>query len=254
MSNYKDLVTRIITDGFVKTSRAGNVVYKFGESIAFDLEKGFPIITEREVAYNAAFGELSAFIHGCTKVSEFKALGCNYWDAYGEDLGPIYGAQWRNFEGTDQLRSLINNLKADHSSRRHILTTWNPRRLSEMVLPPCHIMAQYDVYNDKLSSIVYMRSADVMLGLPYDIIVYAGLQHLLARELDLNVGTLQFYFGNCHIYRNHIEAAEAISKSTVERPLPFLHNVCDNLLDFRPDDFYVTGYESGPKITIKLNL
>lgn len=254
MSNYQNLISLILDNGQFKSSRAGNAEYIFGAHWTTDLRLGFPIITERKIDYKQGFGELAAFIKGCTKASEFTDLGCKYWNAYGEDLGPIYGAQWRNFNGVDQLDDLITGLRLDPYSRRHILTTCNPADLDKMVLPPCHLLTQFDVSTEGvLSCVVYMRSCDAILGLPYDIIVYAGLQSLLANQLNLAAGPLQFFFGNIHIYENHLDAAKTIVKQPA-RPRPMLHINNANLLEFMPDDFFITGYEPGPRLDVPLNL
>lgn len=253
MSNYQRLVKRVLNDGSPAQSRAGDVIYKFGESYTTDLRLGFPVITERAIDYNQAFGELAAFIHGCTTQEEFQNYGCKYWAAYGEDLGPIYGAQWRNFNGVDQLNELIFGLATNPESRRHIMSTWNPADLSKMVLPPCHILTQFNVDNDVLEQIVYMRSVDIILGLPYDIIVYAGLQMLLANQLGLTAGKLKFFFGNAHIYQNHIEAAEIIVAEP-SRPRPTLHLNNEDILSFEPNDFYLANYTPGRALKVPLNL
>jgi thymidylate synthase len=253
MSNYQKLIERVSKKGQRAKSRAGNVLYTFGETYSTDLRLGFPVVTEREIDFKQAFGELAAFIHGCTTQEQFQNFGCKYWSDYGDDLGPIYGAQWRNFQGVDQLNELLFNLSADPTSRRHILSTWNPADLDKMALPPCHLLAQFNVADGVLEQIVYMRSVDVILGLPYDIIVYAGLQSLIANQLGLVAGKLKFFFGNTHIYTNHIDAANQILVQPA-RPRPALHINNNDVLLFEPDDFFLTGYEHGPKLKIPLNL
>lgn len=254
MSNYTILLHNVLSTGSWVDTRAGKALCKLGLTYTVDLQAGFPVVTEREINYRAAFGELAAFIHGCTKREEFIAFGCNYWNAYGDDFGPIYGAQWRNFNGIDQLKELVESLKLDPLSRRHILTTWNPADLHKMILPPCHLIAQFHVIGNTLNCTVYMRSCDLVLGLPYDIIVYAGLLSLLAKDIDLKPAQLTFMFGNAHIYENHIEQ---VNKLISENPKwwPQL-NINDNTttLGFLPEHFTLIDYKSGPKLVVPLNL
>lgn len=273
MIQYKDLILRVLREGTSNQSRAGDTVYKFGESISFDLNVGFPIVTARKIDYEQAFGELAAFIQGATSKAEFKKYGCNYWDTTkgpwtdNDDLlGYIYGAQWRSFNGAsgcvDQLKRLIDGLRAEPQSRRHILTTWQPAELHLMALPPCHIMAQFDVNPDgmlwhggMLSCAVYMRSVDIMLGLPYDIILYALLTHLLAEECGYGVKDLHFFFGNAHIYKNHITSGnvdELLYRQTYA--LPRLTLDCPNILNFHPAEAQLDGYVSNGPLKFELNL
>ena len=249
MQQYQDLVKKVLQYGKQSDDRTGQgTLYLFGESIKFDLNAGFPIVTARKINYKAAIGELCAFLRGATKASEFRALGCNYWSSYGENLGPIYGAQWVNWG--DQLATLVKNLKTDPFSRRHILSTWNVEELDSMVLPPCHILAQFDVSPDnmKLSCIVYQRSVDLMLGAPYDFILYAALTQLLAVECGYALGDLKFFFGNTHIYKPHLYNANIVAQAPTH-PLPRLHidAYLPDIEELDPAHFVVTKYEhSGP--------
>ena len=249
MKAYKDLIDRILTNGKPEKARNCPTVHVFGEEISFNLTEGFPIVTLRKIDYMQAVGELTGFLRGYTKKSQFSSVGCRYWNSTGstanDNLGPIYGAQWNNFFGVNQLKVLLTHLKHDKLSRRHVLTCWNPAQINDMVLPPCHIIAQFHVSDDTvLDCIVYMRSVDVMVGLPYDIILYALLMHLLAHCCNMTVGTLKFTFGNTHIYEPHI--MEAIHMIKYE-PLPLSTLVLDpgtSLVTFAPEDVTILDYQS----------
>ena len=254
MEQYRELIDRILVNGIESEDRTKQgTIYKFGESIEFDLQDGFPIVTMREIDFKQAVGELIGFMRGYTKISEFKSVGCNYWDRFSNNdkLGPIYGKQWRDFGGIDQLNVLINMLKHNPTSRRLIMSFWNPPELNSMVLPPCPVLQQFNVQDDKLNCIVYARSIDTMLGLPYDIVVYALLTHILAQECGYNVGKLIFYIGNCHIYRPHImEAIKLIKLPTFELPTLLLNDIKWHKKE--PSDFELIGYTSGPKVKFEL--
>jgi len=256
MKAYKDLCSRVLNLGIPNSSRAGDTIYRFGETLELNLKDGFPLLTMRKIDYTQAFGELAAFIRGETTKEAFSNLGCHYWNTTGgevNELGPIYGYQWRNW-GADQLLGLIDNLQTNPDSRRHILAAWNIEDLDKMVLPPCHILAQFDVSPaKKLSCIVYMRSVDIMLGLPYDIAVYALLTHLLADVCEYTAGELKFFFGNAHIYQNHIAQADELM---LRRPysLPYLVLDCPNILEFHPMEAQLDGYVCQPPMKFELNL
>ena len=249
MHAYRDLIDRVLTKGTVERARNCSTLHVFGEEITFDLTEGFPIVTLRKIDYIQAIGELTGFLRGYTTKSQFNSVGCHYWNSTGgmanDELGPIYGAQWNNFFGINQLKVLLENLHYAKFSRRHILTTWNPAQLNDMVLPPCHIIAQFHVREDHvLDCIVYMRSVDIMLGLPYDIIIYALLVHILAHCCNMFVGTLKFTFGNTHIYTPHIMEAVYMIKYD---PLPLSQLLLDpgtSLLTFDPKDVIIAGYAS----------
>jgi thymidylate synthase len=262
MQQYIDLIDRVLTPWQGQKDRTGvGTRYLFGEHISFDLTDGFPIVSLRKINYKAAFAEAAGFIRGVTSKKAFSALGCNYWNTTGDsdDLGPIYGYQWRNWGG-DQLAKLVQELMYNPFSRRHILSTWNVDDLDSMALPPCHIIAQFNVQQDKnqtprLDCLVYMRSVDIMLGLPYDIIVYALLTHLLAKECQYTVGMLRFTFGNAHIYDNHTMDAIKLIKLEPQAGMVGL-KLAENtsLFNFKPEDAELLGYNPGPSVEFKLNL
>jgi thymidylate synthase len=253
MKAYENLIRKVFETGRMHNSRAGATLAVFGATFEADLRKGFPVITLRKIDYRQAIGELAAFIHGATTVEEFESYGCKYWSAYPNALGPIYGAQWRNFNGVDQLKELLTGLREDPGSRRHMLSTWNPADLDKMVLPPCHLLTQFHVEETWLDCIVYMRSVDIMLGLPYDIIVYALLQELLAAELGLKARKLKFFFGNAHIYQNHFACTFGLLRRE-PMTLPSLEFSCIDLLNFQPEDVSIIGYLSNEPTKFELNL
>jgi len=262
MQQYIQLIDRVLTPWQGQKDRTGvGTRYLFGETIKFDLTRGFPIVSLRNINYKAAFAEAAGFIQGATSKKAFSALGCNYWNTTGQsdDLGPIYGYQWRNWGG-DQLAKLVQELIYNPFSRRHILSSWNIEDLDSMALPPCHIMAQFNVHQEKnktprLDSLVYMRSVDIMLGLPYDIIVYALLTHLLAKECQYDVGELAFSFGNAHIYDNHTMDAIKLIKRAPQAGMVRLKLADDtSIFTFKPGDAELIGYNPGPHVDFKLNL
>jgi thymidylate synthase len=214
MNGYLDLLTRVAGTGKPRPSRVGHTVQRFGEILEIPIGDTLPVLTTRQIFWRPVLGELAAFLEAAEHVDRFKQLGCNYWDAdakrWGRDgwLGRIYGVQWRSWRtGSgvyDQLRALVEGLRSDPHGRRHILTAWNPGELDEMALPPCHVLAQFNVDDDKLDCAVYMRSVDLCLGLPADMILYGALLHLVAEEVHKAAGKLTFFFGDCHVYQEHI--------------------------------------------------
>ena len=230
--DYNSLVSTVITHGEHRPSRAGFTVSLFGCVLRIHcLEQGeFPILTQRKIFPAGVLGELDAFLQGTPNLQDFKAAGCNYWDAnaaaWGRNnelplaersVGRIYGVQWRDWEGKlDQIAVLIAGLKANPYGRRHLLTTYNPAELDEMCLPPCHLLAQFNVRTTKqLDCIVTMRSVDLCLGLPSDIILYATLLLLLCNETGYAPGVLTFMLGDTHVYRDHIDQFQ----EHVKRPM-----------------------------------
>lgn len=222
---YKVLCEQVLRNGYVKPSRVGETLSLPGLSIkTWKVDQEFPVLSSRKIFLPGILGELAAFLHGATKLREFKEQGCNYWDhnasqwhvnkdVLQEDwsVGRIYGAQWRDWgvSGLDQIAELIAGIKADPYGRRHLLTTWNPEELGDMCLPPCHLLAQFYVHDDTLDCIVYMRSVDLALGLPSDLVLYGALLMLVAKETGMKAGSLHMQFGDAHIYKPHIEKLAA---------------------------------------------
>jgi thymidylate synthase len=240
----------------------------FGHQMRFDLRLGFPAITTKKLAWKAVVSELLWFIEGSgderrlaeilhgTRDSEKKTIWtanaeADYWKSKAKfegDLGRVYGVQWRDFGGVDQLQQLIDGIKKDPSGRRHILSAWNPAELDQMALPPCHVLSQFDVTDGYLSCQLYQRSCDMFLGVPFNIASYALLTHIIARECGLKVGDFVWTGGDCHIYTNHVDAVkEQLSRE--ERALPTLFmTVNKKFNEYTMEDFVLENYNPHPAI------
>lgn len=245
--DYHVLIEDVLDNGVNRTGRNGGFTSRFGEVLKHDLRCGFPIITTRKIAWRQAFGELAAFLEGATSLARFKELGCTYWEMNSngkDDLGPIYGAQWRNFGGVDQLQQLLEGLQKNPTSRRHVMSTWNPADLEAMCLPPCHLLTQFHVAKGLLHQTVYMRSVDLCLGLPYDLVLYGLLQHLVAHEVGLEPAEMTFMLGDAHVYDAHDELWQIQKYRSFASAPPVLATVMGvNLLDFQPGDATFINYE-----------
>ena len=275
-TNYLELCERILETGLLSEDRTGvGTLSLFGEQLRFDLAKGFPAITTKKLAWRAVVAELLWFIEGSgderrlaeiqfgtrdnTKKTIWTANAeADYWKhkaRFDGDLGRVYGVQWRNwrspvFKGfysyteTDQLKNLIEGLKTDPNSRRHIISAWNPGDLEKMALPPCHAFMQFYLRNNVLSCQMYQRSADVFLGVPFNIASYALFTHLIAREIGSKVGELILTFGDVHIYNNHIEAVEEqLTRKPYDFPKLDISNV-NSLYSITVDDCKLVDYQS----------
>lgn len=227
---YLDLLADCLHNGVHREGRNGGTYGLFGRQIRFDLSKGFPLLTTKRVHWKAIVVELLWFLRGDTNVKYLHDHGVHIWDEWADengDLGPVYGKQWRSWTAfrrtmtadghrnsatgkhvvIDQIANVIDGLKRDPHGRRHIVTAWNPAQIDEMALPPCHCLFQFFVANGKLSCQLYQRSADIFLGVPFNIASYALLTHLIAREVGLEVGEFVHTFGDVHLYANHVEQA-----------------------------------------------
>jgi len=253
---YAALVSRVIRHGTQRKGRNGYTTASFGEMLRHDMRDSFPVLTTRKIHVNGIFAELAGFLEGATSLKRFKELGCNYWNfnASGDDLGPIYGAQWRDFHGVDQLKELTSGLKSDPYGRRHILTTWNPPEIPQMCLPPCHILNQYLVDSEGvMTSVVYMRSVDLCLGLPSDLVLYGLLHELVAKEVNQTAGELVFMLGDAHVYEQHLENWSIQSQRNAPLSDPRLAIEASNgLFDFLPE--YVELQNYYPREAIKYEL
>lgn len=258
--SYNELVVDVIDFGQERNGRNGPTRALFGETLIIrDLMEGrFPLLTQRRIAYKSVFGELAAFVRGATTIGEFKKWGCNYWDDNArawpinngigqlEDmtLGHIYGAQWVNWEGTgyNQLKALVAKLKNDPHGRRHILQSYSPTAVA--CLPACHLMAQFFV-NDNTHSVdcqVYMRSVDLLIGLPSDIVLYAALLIQVAGEIARPPGELIFVFGDTHVYANHIDLFNAEHRFAPSYELPTYQAIDTSVESFRPEMIQINDY------------
>lgn len=254
---YLKLLRDILDNGVRRDDRTGTgTLGVFGRQMRFDLSKGFPLLTTKKLHTRSIFIELLWFLRGETNIAWLKENGVSIWDEWADaegDLGPVYGKQWRswaapNGQSIDQISKLVHGLKTNPNSRRHIVSAWNPADVDDMALPPCHCLFQFFVADGKLSCQLYQRSADVFLGVPFNIASYALLTHMLAKVVGLEPGDFVHTFGDAHLYLNHLEQAE-LQLSRAPLPLPTL-TVADktDLFGFELSDFVLNDYQSWPHI------
>ena len=254
MHGYIDLLKDILNHGKSRIDRTGvGTLSCFGKSLEVHLDwKAFPLLTTKRTHFKSIAYELLWFLRGDTNVKYLKDHGVSIWDEWadeGGELGPVYGKQWRDFGGVDQIAQLIDQIKKNPFSRRLLVSSWNVGELKNMKLPPCHTLFQFYVDESELSCQVYQRSADIFLGVPFNIASYALLVHMICRTLDLVPGRLIFSFGDIHIYKNHIEQVkEQISR--IPRDLPSLTITAKKLRleDYIYSDFQIEGYNPHPPI------
>lgn len=254
---YEDLVRYVYEHGKYKDDRTGTGTFSVtGGQIRYDLREGFPLITTKRVFLRGVIEELLWFIRGSTNAHELRDKGVHIWDAWAPedgDLGPVYGYQWRNWVGADglahdQLLKAINTLRQNPESRRIIVNAWNVGDLDKMALPPCHMMFQFVVQNGRLDCVVTQRSADMLLGVPFDIASYAALTLLVAQQTDLIPGELIWNGGDCHIYANHVDQVkEQLSREPRQLPLMAV-TPRESILDYTYEDFMLIGYDPWPAI------
>lgn len=258
MQNYLDLLQHILDNGTDKTDRTGTGTRSvFGYQLRYDLSKGFPLVTTKKVHLKSIIYELLWFLKGDTNIQYLKDHGVSIWDEWADkngDLGPVYGAQWRSWKGADhqvidQISEVIDQIKKNPDSRRLIVSAWNVAEIPNMALAPCHALFQFYVANGKLSLQLYQRSADVFLGVPFNIASYALLLMMVAQVCDLEVGDYVHSFGDVHIYNNHFEQVNK-QLSRDPRPLPTmkLNPNIKNIFDFNFEDFTLENYDPHPGI------
>ena len=254
MRQYLAAIKKVMDEGRDTSDRTGvGTRSLFGMQMRFDLSDGFPAVTAKRLAFKSVVAELLWFLSGSTNNNDLREMGCTIWDEWARDdgeLGPIYGKQWRNFGGVDQIVQLIDGLRTNQYSRRHIVSPWNPVDIPDMALPPCHALFQFHVTGGKLSCQLYQRSADMFLGVPFNIASYALLTHMIARQVVLIPGEFIWTGGDCHIYANHMEqVAEMLRREP--RPLPELsiNRHVKSIFDYRPEDFSLVGYDPHPAIS-----
>lgn len=258
MQNYLDLLRHVMENGTAKTDRTGTGTKSvFGYQLRYDLQKGFPLVTTKKVHTKSIIHELLWFLKGETNIKYLKENGVSIWDEWADengDLGPVYGYQWRswpdyNGKHIDQISQVVETLKKNPDSRRIIVSAWNVAQLDEMALMPCHALFQFYVADGKLSCQLYQRSADLFLGVPFNIASYALLTMMLAQVCDLELGEFIHTFGDAHIYNNHFEQVE-LQLSRETRPLPTMKINPDikNIFDFTFEDFKLENYDPHPTI------
>jgi thymidylate synthase len=257
-SQYEDFMRHVYTTGVPKTDRTGTGTRSvFGHQMRFDLNEGFPLVTTKKVHLKSIIYELLWFLTGSSNNNWLKERGVTIWDEWarpGGDLGPVYGVQWRSWPTPDgghidQIAEVIKTLKSNPDSRRIIVSAWNVAELNKMALMPCHAFFQFYVAEGKLSCQLYQRSADIFLGVPFNIASYALLTHMIAQQCDLGVGDFIWTGGDCHIYSNHHEQVE-LQLSRTPYPYPTLHikRRPDSIFDYQYEDFEVLNYQCHPAI------
>ena len=272
MRQYLDLVKHVLDNGELKEDRTGTGTKSvFGYQMRFNLDDGFPMVTTKKLHLKSIIYELLWFLKGDTNIKYLQENGVKIWDAWADsngDLGPVYGFQWRNWnnDGIDQIHILINNLKNNPSSRRHLISAWNPSVLPDTsksfeanvangkaALPPCHAFFQFHVINGKLSCQLYQRSADIFLGVPFNIASYSLLTIMIAQVCDLKVGDFIHTFGDAHIYSNHFDQMR-LQLTREPRKLPTLkvNKKIKSIFDFKFEDFILEDYNPHPHIKGKV--
>jgi len=258
MKQYLDLLQYILDNGIEKNDRTGvGTRSVFGYQMRFDLQNGFPLVTTKKLHLRSIIYELLWFIHGDTNIKFLHDNNVSIWDEWADengDLGPIYGKQWRRWEGKDgkvidQLSWVINEIIKNPNSRRLIVSAWNVAEISEMKLPPCHVLFQFYVANNNLSCQLYQRSADVFLGVPFNIASYSLLTHMIAQVTGLQVGEFIHTFGDVHLYLNHIEQAKLqLTREPFPLPQLKLNPNIKNIDDFKFEDIEIINYQAHPSI------
>lgn len=258
MRAYLDLLRHVLESGHRKEDRTGTgTLSSFGHQLRFDLRQGFPAVTTKKLQLKSVIHELLWFIRGDTNIRYLNEHGVHIWDAWADDqgeLGPVYGAQWRRWEGpgdrvVDQLGQVVEALRTDPDSRRHLVSAWNAALIDEMRLPPCHVLFQFYVAGGRLSCQLYQRSGDLFLGVPFNIACYALLTHLVAQVTGLQVGDFVHTLGDAHIYLNHLDAVRTqLGRTPHPPPTLWLNPEVKRLEDFRFEDITLKNYVHDPAI------
>ena len=258
MKQYLNLMREVRENGNFKEDRTNTGTYSiFGHQMRFNLQEGFPLVTTKKLHLRSIIYELLWFLQGNTNIDYLQENGVRIWNEWADengDLGPVYGAQWRSWpkaDGSvvDQITNLIHDIKHNPDSRRLIVSAWNVGELDKMALPPCHLLFQFYVSNGKLSCQLYQRSADIFLGVPFNIASYALLTHMIAHVCDLEVGDFIWTGGDCHLYTNHLEQTDLqLSREPMPLAKLVIHNNPKDIFDFKFEDFEIQGYESHPLI------
>ena len=258
MRQFHELMRHVLDHGAKKSDRTGTgTLSVFGHQMRFDLSEGFPLVTTKKLHLKSIVYELLWFLSGNTSNQWLKERGVSIWDEWAApdgDLGPVYGYQWRswpapNGQHIDQIKEIIQTIKTNPDSRRIIVSAWNVADIPKMALAPCHAFFQFYVADGKLSCQLYQRSADIFLGVPFNIASYALLTHMVAQQCSLDVGEFIWTGGDCHLYSNHLEQVELqLSRKPYSLPQLKIHRKPDSIFDYQFEDFEIVGYESHPHI------
>jgi thymidylate synthase len=253
MKAYLDLLQDILDRGVQKEDRTGTgTISVFGRQLRINLQAGFPLLTTKKLHIKSILHELLWFISGKTNIGYLQNNGVTIWDEWADengDLGPVYGSQWRAWPAADgrridQLAQVVEQIKRNPDSRRHLVVAWNPAEVENMALPPCHYAFQFYVADGKLSCMFNMRSIDTFLGLPFNLASYAYLTHMIAQQCDLEVGELIWTGGDVHIYLNHLEQVKLqLTREPYELPKLVIHRKPESIFDYRFEDFEIVGYQ-----------
>lgn len=254
MQQYLDLMRHVRENGTFKGDRTGTGTYSiFGHQMRFNLNEGFPLVTTKKVFMRLIIHELLWFLSGSTNIKYLTENNVHIWDEWADEngeLGPVYGSQWRSWptpDGTtiDQIEQVVNSIKENPDSRRHIVSAWNVAEVNNMALPPCHTLFQFYVADNKLSCQLYQRSADIFLGVPFNIASYALLTMMIAQVTDLELGDFVHTFGDAHLYANHLEQADQqLQRSPMPLPTLMLNPEVKDIFSFQLDDFKLENYQS----------
>ncbi len=258
MKQYLDLMRHVLENGTIKEDRTGTGTRSvFGYQMRFDLSEGFPLVTTKKCHLKSIIHELLWFLQGDTNIKYLSDNGVKIWDEWADengDLGPVYGQQWRSWSTADgrkidQISDIIERIKTNPDDRRLIICSWNVGEIEKMALPPCHCFFQFYVANGKLSCQLYQRSADIFLGVPFNIASYALLTMMVAQVTNLEAGEFIHTLGDAHLYSNHIEQAKLqLSRTPYKLPEMHINPLVSNIFDFKYEDFELIGYESHPHI------
>ncbi len=253
MQQYLDLLSHVMNTGFDRGDRTGTGTRAvFGYQMRFDIADGFPLLTTKKLHLRSIIHELLWFLSGETNIRSLQKKGVKIWDEWADengDLGPVYGSQWRSWPASDgskvdQISNLVEQIKSNPESRRLIVTAWNPSETEEMALPPCHCLFQFYVADGRLSCQLYQRSADIFLGVPFNIASYALLTQMMAQVCDLQAGEFIHTLGDAHLYSNHFEQArEQLARTPGELPQMSLNQSVKNIFSFKFEDFTLSNYD-----------
>lgn len=257
-NQYETLLEHVYKTGVDKNDRTGvGTRSVFGYQMRFNLAEGFPLVTTKKLHIRSIVHELLWFLSGSSNIKYLHDNGVSIWDEWADengDLGPVYGVQWRSWPAADgreidQITNLVEGIKKNPDSRRHLVVAWNPAEVDKMALPPCHCLFQFYVANGKLSCQLYQRSCDIFLGVPFNIASYSLLTHMIAQQCDLDVGDFVWTGGDCHIYKNHFEQVELqLSRTPRAYPKLVIGRKPASIFDYKFEDFVIEGYDPWPHI------